>query len=197
MPLVGINPLPYFHSSWPVVDDSTQGKYNEYVRLLSDFTAWLIRNGYRVAFFHSQIGDEFLDDDILLQLRSNHGITTDERIIRFTANTFQEFIRQIQQMDFIVASRFHAVLFSYLAKKPVLGVSYHKKVDDLMEAFGQSRYTLQIADAQLGDLTSRFAELEKCVTEGEWKIDEKMLLSYRQMVKNQYDRVFAPALSAG
>lgn len=188
--LVGINPVPFFHSSWATMLGTSEAKYEGYVNTIAGFIAWLLEGGHRVAFFHSQTGDEFLDADIMKAFHARQGTSSDPRITQYSATTFDVLLKQISGLDIVVASRFHAVLFSYIAHKPVLGISYHQKIDDLMSDFGQTACNVQIEHLALDDLTKRFATLEESISLGNWNISEGILEKYRPALDEQYDRLF-------
>ena len=58
--------------------------------------------------------------------------------------------------DFVVTSKFHGVVFSHLLAKPVIALSYHKKIDDLMRTVGHTQYCLNIESFDDKDLKSAF-----------------------------------------
>jgi hypothetical protein len=61
--------------------------------------------------------------------------------------------------DFIITPKFHGVIFSHLLTKPVIALSYHPKIDDLMRAVGHSRYCLDIEHFAVDSLIETFGSL--------------------------------------
>lgn len=49
--------------------------------------------------------------------------------------------------EIVVTSRFHGVLLSQLHEKPVLAISYHKKIDCLMDDTGQGDFVVPITSS--------------------------------------------------
>jgi polysaccharide pyruvyl transferase WcaK-like protein len=60
----------------------------------------------------------------------------------------------------VVTSRFHGVVFSYLLGRPVIGVSYHPKINALLKDFGQQEFCLDLSRLQADDLRRTFIRLE-------------------------------------
>jgi polysaccharide pyruvyl transferase WcaK-like protein len=99
-------------------------------------------------------------------------------------------MKQLVQTDLVVASRFHGVLLSLRIHKPVLALSYHKKIDELMKDTGQEQYCLSIADFEVEALKERFQTLEaNCATASE-QIARRVSI-YQAQLKEQYERIFA------
>lgn len=82
-------------------------------------------------------------------------------VVNAEVTTFEGLQECLDDVDAVVASRLHGVLLSHLADRPVLALSYNRKVRRHMEAMGQARYTLDIDDFgtdDVADLLSRLVE---------------------------------------
>lgn len=194
--LVGMNALPFFHAEWAALyDTGEEDSYKKYIDTLAEFIDWLLHHNCEIVFFHSQIGDQFLDKDIIAVLEQKATSVLWRSNVRFTVSqTFEELLDLIDSLDIVVASRFHAILFSYLLKKPVLGISYHHKVDDLMTRMGQKQYIHDIRTITCGSLASGYELLAKHLQEQTWPFDDSIFERYRADVKRQFDTVFSQPL---
>jgi polysaccharide pyruvyl transferase WcaK-like protein len=91
--------------------------------------------------------------------------------------------------DFVVTSKFHGVVFSHLLAKPVLALSYHNKIDDLMRAVGHSRYCLNIETFNDECIKNAFTSLVEDAQEIESKYRQTRV-SYSEALKSQFDELF-------
>lgn len=158
-PLVGVSPMPYFDPRvWP---ERNQQVYNNYLSKLADFVVWLVETEHNVLLFPSEaVNDKIVIND-LRELLSQKGISrTDPRIFEPFVETVDDLLEQLAMTDAIVASRFHGVLLGQLLNKPVLALSYHKKIDTLMNNTGQTKYCMPIDSFKVAELTKRFLDLK-------------------------------------
>ena len=75
------------------------------------------------------------------------------------AESVRDVLREISECDFIVTSKYHGIIFSHLLRKPVISLSYHKKMDVAMEAVGQSRFNADVERFDFDWLTTSFRTL--------------------------------------
>jgi polysaccharide pyruvyl transferase WcaK-like protein len=101
----------------------------------------------------------------------------------------RELLDQIESADFVIASRFHGVLLTLLLEKPLLALSYHPKVDELMLDTGQGQYCLQIHDFKVEVLKDRFLDLEMNAQDASRKSAERVH-QYRNALEKQYEQIF-------
>lgn len=187
-PIVGINPIPFFHEQfWHKGDKKL---YDAYVSTQADFASWLIRRGYAVLFFPTQLrADPPAIHDIIQTLEREYPGIPGQLIVDPPIRTSEDLISAMSRMDIIVAARYHGVLISHLLHKPVLAVSYHQKTTDLMSRMGQSECTLEIDACTLDGLKSRFLFLESQTKIIEAELERRVPLC-RTVLDAQYERVF-------
>ena len=187
-PVVGINPVPFFHETmWHKADKQI---YDQYVQTQSSFASWLIRRGYTVLFFPTQLrADPPVIQDIVQALERNHPGLSGYQTVDPPMRSHEDLISVMSGMDIVVAARFHGVLISHLLHKPVLAVSYHAKTADLMAQMGQSQCVLHIDACSLDALTSRFLFLESQSKAIAAEL-ERRVPSCRAALDSQYERVF-------
>jgi polysaccharide pyruvyl transferase WcaK-like protein len=156
---VGINPIPFFDARyWTEHDDAV---YQHYVSTLAAFASWLIERGHRVLFFPTQIhADPPVIRDIELVMKRHAGAGWEERVDAPAVASFDDLSAALARVDVVVASRFHGIIFAFLLDRPVLGLSYYRKTEDLMTGMGQGDYVLAIRTLDLESLIARFGRLE-------------------------------------
>lgn len=184
---VGIGPIPYCDPrSWP---DKNSNVYKNYIHQLSSIVSWLVEEeGHNVVFI---VGEMHMDPTAIADVRAalkggnrkSTGSVMQENIL-----TADDLMGQFAKTDFVVTSRFHGVLLPYLLEKPVLALSYDKKIDNLMEAAGQSQYCLDINHFDLQSFVKTFTHLKTNRDAIVAKLRAQNVLN-RTALKAQYDRV--------
>jgi polysaccharide pyruvyl transferase WcaK-like protein len=188
-PVVGIAPIAFYDPRhWYLSDPAV---YAAYVAKMAQFVAWLVDSNHDVAFFHTQVnGDDVVIPDILHHLQKN-GMARQAKLCReLPVANYKQAIAAISQTDLVVASRFHAILFSYLLRKPVVGISYHQKINDMMKTFGQGEFVLPIESFDTESLQEKFRTLEDGALTHTGLI-ERTMLEYRTLLNEQYHTVFS------
>ncbi len=186
--VVGIGPLVYFRPGvWPEQSDQI---YQGYLRKLACFTTWLIERNYKVLLF---TGDAEFDrwaindfKEILWQMGTN---PESDQVIEEPIETVDDLMDQLSVTDVVVASKFHGVLLSLLLHKPVLALSYHSKIDELMKDTGQSEYCLSVDDFTEEILEKTFDHLLENMAEAKQLIAQRVG-EYQEDLHNQYRKVF-------
>ena len=98
-------------------------------------------------------------------------------------------LSQIASTEFVVATRFHNVLFGYLCGKPVISISFHHKCASLMAMMGMSDYCLEMGGLKAGQLIDTLRRLEANAYMLRPSIREK-ITAFRQALDRQYDMLF-------
>jgi len=157
--IVGINAMPVFADFyWPERDRDV---YQNYLDTLASFALWLIGKGYRLLFFPTQLRvDPPVIAEIKARMRTSTSLDFEDRIVGGAVSNLDDLLSQIASTSIVVATRFHGALLSCLMRKPVLGISYHRKTDDLLTEMGQSEYVVDIVRLSLAALIDRFSSLE-------------------------------------
>ncbi len=188
-PIVGLGPMTYFDPRiWPESDSAI---YRNYLNKMADFTTWLIDEGYKIVFFTGEaVHDRWTVDD-LRQLLDERGVAANEgQIIDEPIETVEQLIAQLVKTDLVIASRFHGVLLSLRLHKPVVALSYHKKINELMTDTGQGEYCLSIADFEVAALKERFTHLAANLAEASAQIGQRED-TYQAALDEQYAHIFA------
>lgn len=187
-PVVGVGIITYSN----LRESSAKGDdaYREYLARLTAFISWSRMNNYTVRLL---IGDAVHDHRARLDLKSsleaaglNYG---DGKIIDEPASTVDEVISQLAASEIVVASRFHNVLLALWLNKPVLAISFHEKVDSLMQAVGLGEFRQDINDINVDKMTEQFRTLEFSAVAVKAQVKEKAE-AYRTALEQQYERIF-------
>jgi len=187
-PLVGINPMGFCDPRvWPTKDSSA---YSRYLDKVEAFCLWLLKENYRVRFFSSDMSvDLYALEDLKGRLERSLSPVEVAEVCVPPGTTVTAVLRQIAEFDFVVTAKFHGVVFSHLLAKPVIALSYHHKIDDLMRAAGHSQYCLGIAGFDQQGLRRTFTALVENAS-GLKQIFRRTTADYSGALKIQFDELF-------
>jgi polysaccharide pyruvyl transferase WcaK-like protein len=183
----------YGHAShWPT---SRPEVYEEYSRRLAEFAKWLLDRGHRLLLFQSSGADQVAAADLRARLLDLAGPEADRRVLEPGVLTVDQFFREVAAADYVVASRLHGVMMSHMLGKPVLAISFDRKVDAHMESMGQAQYRVDITRFEVADLIERFTALVRNAPMERTTISDRVSAS-RQQLDAQYEALLALAGSA-
>jgi polysaccharide pyruvyl transferase WcaK-like protein len=192
-PLVGLAPMP-----WPFCDpreyrsENLQDLYDEYLAKFAAFASSLVRYSCSLDLFGSDAGaDPAAIEDFRKALRAQQNIDTPPYV---PVDSVNELLSRMAAMDYVVTCRFHGVVLAHILNKPVLAISHHPKVADLMSALGLSRYCVDIRNFDSASLADTFASLVDRTQEVKARMAEN-LAAYRSRAAAQFDELFPSALN--
>ena len=185
--IVGIGPMSYCNpnSAWPEKDGEI---YSGYLQKLSDFAVWLSDRNYALALFPGQTAHDKSAIKDFKALLLQKGVK-EEFIIERGILTIDDLMNQLVDLDFAIASRFHGVLLSLLLNKPTLALSYHPKIDALMEDTAQTEYCLKIDEFEVDVMKAKF----NSIVDNRQQIKEQIAnktQAYKSSLAKQYDYIF-------
>jgi polysaccharide pyruvyl transferase WcaK-like protein len=165
--------------------------YERYLRKLASFITRRINDGFHIVFFPGEIGsDRAAMDDLLTMIQNEAGAAARDQIERPDIRSVRELMTLLSRTDINIASRFHGVLLSHVAGKPVVALSYHMKIDALMEEMGHARYCLDIRSFTSEEFEDRFQALRKNLPVARESIRKKMQ-EHRGILDGQYRKIFS------
>ena len=163
--------------------------YQSYLDKVTTFTAWLIEQKYIVRFL---IGDVAYDQRIrrdVLGLLQTRGIKYEGQIIDEPISSVEEVIEQLRGTDIVVATRFHSIVLALMLGKPVLAISYHKKIDSLMAALELVEYSQSVDQLDPSLLVQKFIKLEQS-SESLKLLIRRKVHEYHRNLDKQYAHIF-------
>src|SRR5271166_1148650 len=97
-----------------------------------------------------------------------------------------ELLMELARLDCVVASRLHGVILSHLCVKPVLAISYDRKVNQYMEDMEQGAYCLDIHGVRVEEMQKAFDQL-LLFQDGVKATLRRKIQRYRKLLMSQYD----------
>ena len=189
---VGVNPFPYQDGRyWP---GGTLAAYEAYLEALAGFTIWLLARGHSVLLFPTQLrSDPRVIADLKARL-SDRPLALPGRILERTVETVDDLVATISTLDLVVSGRFHGILLAFLLAKPVVGLSYQSKIDELMRDAGQEAYVLSTERLNTPSLIACFEQLLSKRMGIAVRL-EAQARRCRLAVELQFDTLFGPKTS--
>ena len=187
--VVAINPVPFVDPSYWV--GASRRNYESFVSSLGEFAIWLGGRGYTVFFFPTQLrADPPVIDDLkrYLQDAENSGRSR-PKLLEVPVCSHETLMRALSMADFVVATRFHGVVLSYLLGKPAVGIAYADKTRALMEQMGQGDLALDLLDLEPAALADRIEYLEALGAASARDLQQRLTVQ-RSALEAQYDEIF-------
>lgn len=186
--VIGVGLITYFNRRSSL--EQGEAIYRDYIAKLGNFVNWLLEKKYTVRLL---IGDVAHDQRARQDLRafiegraigSHNGNIIDE-----PAASVDDVISQLAATDLVVASRFHNVLLALMLGKPVLALSYHEKVDALMDDAGLAAFRQDIESIDVEKLICQLAALEEQSNHIKTELSRRAE-AHRAALDDQYARIF-------
>lgn len=98
-----------------------------------------------------------------------------------------EYDQLIKQFDYIVASRYHALVHAYKQNIPCIAIGWSDKYNGLMEAIGQSQYMIDARNFDKEDLSKKVAMMQQSYLDEKKKIK----LVFESMDEDIYETIFS------
>lgn len=183
---VGISPIAYLRQNWPKQDNRV---YQNYLEILVDFINMVLRHGYSIDLFTTDSSDLQPVREVFNLLEETNNSQVLNKVRQVRTESLDELYAALSSVDCVLASRLHGVLLSHLALKPVLAISYDRKVDTYMDDMGFSEYCVDIHAINADML---FVKFQKITSEADNIIEEiqKSGMHYADELNQQYDLLF-------
>jgi polysaccharide pyruvyl transferase WcaK-like protein len=158
--LVGVGVMAYYGGN----DDRGRAAeiHSRYVETMTQFTRWLVDNGYRVRLFG---GDNKFDvqiaESILADLRQYRTDLGSSQVTVAEFSSYPELIGEMAPVGMVVATRYHNVMCAVKLCKPTISIGYSRKFIDLMEDMGLADFSQFASSVDLAKLIEQFGELER------------------------------------
>ena len=156
---IAISPICYCRpGSWPREDSAL---YRRYLQQMSQMMEQLIERGYSLVMICSSLSDVNVIREIIHVLSERPQPIPQSQLYVPSISTWRDLSTVLRSVDFVIASRLHSAILSFVANKPTIAISFDKKVDRVMQDLGQTDYLLQIRDFDVEDVISAFPKLEE------------------------------------
>ncbi len=153
--VVGVNVFPHRDPSF--APDADLKSYRRYLSLTAEYIKWITAQGHKVLMFPTQFRADVRVVQELLDLLGPD--TTREQVSWENVTSLQGLFGVLEKTDIVAATRFHAVVLSIVANRPVLALANQAKVVDLMTDSQLQDYLLQVENADLEGITGAISRV--------------------------------------
>ena len=149
--VVAISPICYARpESWP---NPHRDVYERYLQKMAQVVAKLLEQDFFLLMVWSSVEDqkraipELLDR---LDSESKKKLAGQAYIPEIA--TWRDLLAVLEDVDFVITSRLHGAILSFISQKPTIAISFDPKVDWVMEDLVQTGYLLHIRDFSANDV---------------------------------------------
>lgn len=156
---VGITVRPYRFPGKP----NPEELYSQYKKSVCNLIYWLIDNDYRPILIEHVFSENFHERDIICINEIAETIKRNGRhidVFSDLALNCKQMKAVYAEMDYLVGTRFHSVIFALTEKVPVIAITYGgNKGDGIMKDIGLSDYAVPIDSLIDGKLITKFKSI--------------------------------------
>jgi polysaccharide pyruvyl transferase WcaK-like protein len=184
---IAVSPIGYLSKDWPKRDPRY---FDSYRREFIEFVAGLASQDYAVVLCTSDDMDLPILESVYSALAADQRTQVRNNVRKADTRTLDRLVKCIGSVDFVVASRLHGILLAHVVGKPVLAISYDRKVDAHMSLLGQETHVVDIHRPDAKAWLSAFGKLAQDRIRVEAKVAERCA-AFRAAVVEQYDRTLS------
>ncbi len=150
--------------------------YGTYLMKMVEVSTALISQGYRIRLLAGESADQRTVADLsaILAKRGHPVSPGGGQIVTAPVTSLHDLMRQIQDTDIVVASRFHNVICALKMAKPTLAIGYEAKHGALMADFGFADFCQHIERFDVGRLLEQIALLLRNAAQYEAMIKQRL-----------------------
>jgi polysaccharide pyruvyl transferase WcaK-like protein len=197
--IVGVNPMGFCDPRvWPRQEQSV---YESYLEKLTSFSLWLLQEGYHLTLFTTSRGvDQYAVADLkrrVVERRASSDSSTrsstwpGETVNEVLCESVNELLGVMSGCDFVVTSKYHGVIFCQLLMKPVIALSYQKKIEVAMQPLGEGRFCASIEHFEADWLIDAFRSLVRD-SETIKAQEAASVAACADTLRRQFDELFSP-----
>jgi polysaccharide pyruvyl transferase WcaK-like protein len=162
-----------------------------YLQRITEVVRRLLHQGREVRLYTGDEADEAVVAEILADLRERPVGPDPARVVAEPTTDLSALMRQMAQVDLVVATRYHNVLSALAALTPTISIGYAAKNDAVMAAMGLAEFCQPIRSFDVDRLFEQIADLES-------RKDEvrTALLEHREPAARQVIEVLAALLAS-
>jgi polysaccharide pyruvyl transferase WcaK-like protein len=154
--VIGVGMMGY--AGWKHSQADGRAIYSAYTAKMTQFVTWLVEQGYAVRLLMGDEGDIQAMADVRMAIGAQPG-GMGAYIASEPARSLTEVMRQIGEIELLVATRFHNVVCGLMMGRPVISLSYAKKNDVLLDEMGLGDFCQHIESFDLDRLKAQFERL--------------------------------------
>lgn len=136
--------------------------YKKYIKSIADTIIWLNNKGFFVLLVSQTLGPSSHEDDrkAIKDVLNNLNNTENVEVIEEMDLNCRDLKFLYGQVDYLIGTRFHSVIFSISSNTPAIAISYGgNKGEGIMKEIGLQDFEIPIEKVSFSVLTQKFEEL--------------------------------------
>jgi polysaccharide pyruvyl transferase WcaK-like protein len=178
---VGLGVMTYL--GWSSKETSGGDLFDAYIDKLVLFAEWLLARGTNIHLLIGEESDRRAVERLTLRLRNKLPDTANARVSAPNLNSMDDYLRVMDSVDVVVASRFHNLVGAFCKGRPAISIGYSPKNNSLMTDFELEEFTQAIETLDVETLKQQFQLLMSRRIELSTAISSRAL-SYREIVQH-------------
>ena len=155
--VVGVGVMSYY--GWYSFAEAGAETHRRYIDKLARFVRSVLDRGHRVRLLIGETVDEGTVEALLAHLQSQSPEIPEEDLVNAPASSLHDVMRQMQETDVVVATRYHNIICALKLAKPTISLGYSKKHDVLMAQAGLGAYCHHVESFDVDQLIEQFEEI--------------------------------------
>lgn len=156
--IIAVSPIVYGKKGvWPSANDEL---HDRYLSELGKTVGALLRREYFVVFVWTSESDEGLVPEILARVDEEAKSRFAQQVYLPKFHGWTDVLAILQSVDLLIASRLHSTILGFVARVPVIALSFDSKVERVMQDLQQTDVLLQISDFTTPQILSAIDRVE-------------------------------------
>lgn len=177
---IGVGVMAYH--GWRSTRRERDSIYEAYRAKITDFIIYLLDRGYTVRLIIGEDTDQLAVDHVLAAIRCNSRHY--DGVVAEPACSLDEVMGQMSTTDVVIATRFHNVICSLMAGRPLVCLGYSAPHEELMEKMGLATF-FQNVESFDTDLLIRQLDTLLCERHEHESRIRRICRDYRKLLARQ------------
>ncbi len=139
--------------------DRAEEIHTSYVAAVTRFAQWLVDHGHRIRMLIGDTTDVPVAAAVVAAVRAHRPDLDESWIIAEPIASISDLLRELEQVDTVVATRFHNVVCALKAARPTVSLGYADKNDVLMASMGLGAFCQSARAIDVDRLIEQFVEV--------------------------------------
>ncbi|NOJ47696.1 polysaccharide pyruvyl transferase family protein [Bradyrhizobium archetypum] len=148
--------------------------YENYLGKLKEFALWLLDRNNSVRLVMGDERDEKAVADLRRAILAERPSLLEGRLIAEPSRSREDVMRQMNDADVVISTRFHSIVFALMLGKPTVSIGYSDYHAELMEVLGLGAFCQHSDDFRVETLITQFTELASNRSRYEAQIRERV-----------------------
>lgn len=160
---------------------ATETEYQQYLLDLSEIVRGLVESNRSVILYSTEVRDYGAVSDLSVLLENQSDVKST------FIHSLEETVKLYNQLDLIIGTRMHSMIFGFASSIPLIGISWQDKVKEMFELIEQPHDCVSIvklsskkdeiinyAEKKLNNISEEKKHMKKIFEQFEWNRNEEL-----------------------